>query len=105
MRSVMHHLSIGAVRADALFVSALQRSGEPSPGQVRQAVAAAVRAFGSRGCAERVAQEFGEHPETAVARMRWARAAAGEAFAGSAAQPARARPLGRRSAHPAGRAA
>jgi hypothetical protein len=28
-----------------------------------------------------VAQEFGEHPETAVFRMRWARTVALEAFA------------------------
>jgi hypothetical protein len=76
----MHHLSISAARADALFVSALQRSEELSSGQVRQAVAAAVRAFGSKGCAERVAQEFGDHPDTAVARMRWARMVEAEAF-------------------------
>ncbi len=80
MRPAMHHLSISAARADALFVSALQRSEELSTGQVRQAVAAAVRAFGSWGCAERVAQEFGDHPDTAVARMRWARIVAAETF-------------------------
>jgi len=78
----------GAVWADALFVSALQRSDNPSTGQVRKAIAAAVRAHGRRGCAERVAQEFGDHPETAVARMRWARIAADEVFA-SPAGPAR----------------
>ena len=83
MRPAMHHLSISAARADALFVSALQRSEELSTGQVRQAVASAVRAFGSRGCAERVAQEFGDHPETAVARMRWARTVAAKTFGGS----------------------
>jgi hypothetical protein len=82
MRPAVHHPSISAVRADALFVSVLQRCEQPSAGQVRQAVAAAVRSFGQRGCAERVAQEFGEHPETAVARMRWARELAGEAFCG-----------------------
>ena len=75
-----HHPSISAVRADALFVSALQRSEQPSAGQVRQAVASAVRAFGPPGCAGRVAQEFGDHPETAAARMRWARQLTGEAF-------------------------
>jgi len=53
-------LSISAVRADALFVSALQRSEQTSAGRVRQAVAAAVGTFGQRGCAERVAQEFGD---------------------------------------------
>ena len=66
-------LSTGAARADALFASALQRSDEPSPGQVRRAIAVAVAAYGGSGCAARVAQAFGEHPETAVTRMRWAR--------------------------------
>ncbi|MBV9380441.1 MAG: hypothetical protein JOY82_06970 [Streptosporangiaceae bacterium] len=80
MRSVTHHLSISAVRADALFVSPLQRSETPGPAQVRQAIATAVRTFGSRGCAAQVAQEYGEHPETAVARMRWARAAIAGTF-------------------------
>jgi hypothetical protein len=69
-------LSAEGTPADALFASALQRSDKPSPGQVRQAIAAAVVAYGSSGCAARVAQAFGEHPETAVARMRWARAMA-----------------------------
>ena len=80
MRPAMHHLSMSAIRADALFVSALQRGDHPSAEEVRQAVAAAVDAFGQRGCAGRVAQEFGDHPETAVTRMRWARQAAGQAF-------------------------
>ena len=90
MRSSTHHLSISTARADALFVSALQRSQEPSATQVRQAIAAAIREFGAEGCAALVAQAYGEHPETAVPRMRWARAVvnrevnhdgdAGEAF-------------------------
>ena len=83
MRPEMHHLSISAARADALFVSALQCSEELSTGQVGQAIAAAVRAFGSRGCVERVAQEFGDHPDTAVARMRWARMVEAEEFGSS----------------------
>lgn len=75
MRSATSRLSISAARADALFASALQRSGEPGAAQIHQAIAASVRAFGTRGCAARVAQAYGEHPETAVPRMRWARAA------------------------------
>ena len=43
-------------------------------------------AYGGPGCAARVAQAFGEHPETAVTRMRWARAMVAGAFGG--AQPA-----------------
>ena len=74
MRSATYDSSISTVRAEALFASALQRSDEPSAAQVGQAIAAAVRAFGARGCAARVAQAYGEHPETAITRMRWARA-------------------------------
>ena len=81
MWPVMAYLSIVAFKADAVFVSRLQRRDEPNAGQVRQAAATAIRAFGCSGCAERVAQEFGDHPETAVIRMRWARAVAREAFA------------------------
>ena len=81
-----YHISLSATRADALFASPLQRSGHPSARQVRQAIAAAVVAYGGPGCAARVAQAFGEHPETAVTRMRWARAMVAGAFGG--AQPA-----------------
>jgi hypothetical protein len=77
----MYLSGASTVWADALFVSVLQRSDEPSLTQVRQAIATVVRAYGGRGCAQRVAQEFGDHPETAVARMRWARAVAGEVLA------------------------
>jgi len=101
----MQDLSISAVRADALFVSALQRSEEPSTRQVRQAVAGAIRAFGGRGCAERVAQEFGDHPEVAVARMRWARRVADEAFGSSGHTRARDRRAGQRFLARAGHAA
>jgi hypothetical protein len=73
MRPATYDLSTSTVRADALFASDLQRSDEPSAAQVDQAIAAAVRALGARGCAARVAQEYGEHPETAAVRMRWAR--------------------------------
>lgn len=82
-----YSVSIRTLRADALFVSALQRSDEPSVDQVQQAITAAVRAFGSAGCAERVAQEFGDHSETAVIRMRWARAVTHEAFTETAPDP------------------
>src|SRR5215470_13284507 len=83
MRSGTYHLSISTARADALFASALQRSDEPSAAQVREAIAAAIRAFGARGCAAQVAQAYGEHPETAVTRMRWARATVTGTFGGA----------------------
>lgn len=82
MGPAIHEPDSSAVWADALFVSALQRCEQPSAGQIRQAVAAAVSAFGPSGCAERVAQEFGDHPDGAAGRMRWARALAADVFKG-----------------------
>jgi hypothetical protein len=58
-----------------LFASAVQRSDGLSVSQIRRAIAAALDGYGVAGCAGRVAQEFGDHPETAAARMRWARTA------------------------------
>jgi len=81
MQLLRYRRSTSAVWASALFASTLQRSDAPSAGQVGAAAAAALHAYGRRGCAERVAQEFGDHPEAAVARMRWARGVAGEVFA------------------------
>jgi hypothetical protein len=81
MQLTIYHPGVDGVWADALFASALQRSDNPSAGQVRRAIAAAVRAYGGSGCLQRVAQEFGDHPEAAVDRMRWARAVADELFA------------------------
>jgi hypothetical protein len=61
------------VRAEALFVSDLQPSQGPTASQVAAAVLASLRARGgASGCAAAVAAEYGEHPEIAVARMRWA---------------------------------
>jgi hypothetical protein len=74
---------ISAAHADALFASALQCSDAPSPKQVRQAIAAASGAWGDQGCAARVAQAYGDHPETAVTRMRWARTAVASVFGSS----------------------
>lgn len=80
MQLTIYHSTANAAWAGALFASVVQRSDEPSDDQVRKAIAAALPAYGDRGCAERVAQEFGDHPETAVWGMRWARAAVDEAF-------------------------
>ena len=97
MQLVIYHPAASGVWADALFASVLQCSDNPGAGQVRQAVAAAVRAYGGLGCVQRVAQEFGDHPEAAVNRMRWARAVAAQLFASPSAPaqqspPRQARP-------------
>lgn len=68
------------VRAEALFVSTLQPSGSPSSDQIRSAVAVTLQQLGVRGCAARVAGEFGDHPDTAVTRMSWALATINTAF-------------------------
>jgi len=98
MWSVHYDLSIDTARADALFASVLQISDAPSAVQVIQAIDAATSALGDLGCAARVAQEFGEHPETAVTRMRWAREEVAFAFGGSPSgtsyAPRYARPTG-----------
>ncbi len=69
------------IRTEALFVSDLQRSQQPTAELIRAAVTASVDRLGPNGCAALVAQEFGEHPDCALGRMRWARRAVRTAFA------------------------
>jgi hypothetical protein len=64
---------VAGARCEALFASALQRSDAPTPGTVAEAITRTVLQFGTRGCASRMAQEFGDHPEAAAERMRWVR--------------------------------
>jgi hypothetical protein len=65
--------SASDARREALFASALQPSDAPTEEMITGAIVSATRRFGPRGCAARMAQEFGDHPEAAAARMRWAR--------------------------------
>jgi hypothetical protein len=63
-----------AARAEALFTSTLPTGCQPDRGVVDSVIRSAVRAHGGiRGCAADVAAEYGDHPELAVRRMRWAR--------------------------------
>ena len=66
-------LLAGDESREALFVSALQPSDDPTADMIASAVVSAMHRFGQRGCAARMAQEFGDHPDAAAARMRWAR--------------------------------
>ncbi|MGA5299492.1 hypothetical protein ACPCHT_06155 [Nucisporomicrobium flavum] len=61
------------LRAEALFASHLQASDPMSTEIVDDTVATVLRCDGPGECAARMAYEFGEHPDTAVRRMRWAR--------------------------------
>ena len=74
-------LNVTDARCEALFASGLQRSDTPDADMVAEAISHAVRQFGTRGCAGRMAQEFGDHPEMAADRMRWVRQLAGEVSA------------------------
>jgi hypothetical protein len=68
----LHHTAEN--RAAALFASDLSRYCRPSRADVAAAIGTAMAAQGGvRGCLGEVAAAYGEHPETAVLRMRWAR--------------------------------
>jgi hypothetical protein len=59
--------------ANALFVSSLQPSQHPVQDEINAAIVTSFEAYkGETGCAARMAAEFGEHPEEAASRMRWA---------------------------------
>jgi hypothetical protein len=67
----MTGLNMTDARCAALFASELQRSDAPTGDAIAEAVQRTVRQFGVRGCEGRMAQEFGDHPEAAMDRMRW----------------------------------
>jgi hypothetical protein len=63
-----------AARAEALFASGLSAGSPLSHAVVHAAITHAVHTYGgTRGCAGEMAAAYGEHPETAATRMRWAR--------------------------------
>jgi hypothetical protein len=69
----MSSLTVNDARCAALFVSGLQRSDAPSDDPVAEAASQAIRQLGASGCVALMAQEFGDHPEVAMDRMRWIR--------------------------------
>jgi len=74
----MTRLNVNDARCVALFASELQRSDAPDPEALAEVIRRTVRRFGIAGCASRMAQEFGDHPEAAAHRMRWIRQLSGE---------------------------
>jgi hypothetical protein len=66
-------LSVTNAWCAALFGSALQPSDAPTADMVAEAITCTVQRLGITGCVGRMAQEFGDHPDTAAQRMRWAR--------------------------------
>jgi hypothetical protein len=75
----MTGLNVNDARCEALFASALQRSDAPTAEALAEAISRTVRQLGIDGCASRMAQEFGDHPDTARDRMRWVRQLLGDA--------------------------
>ncbi|WP_433727136.1 hypothetical protein ACQP2Y_11590 [Actinoplanes sp. CA-051413] len=60
-------------RAEALFASFVPTGAPLTPAEAHEAVAQAVRSRGGiRRCAAEMAAVFGDSPDAAVARMRWA---------------------------------
>ena len=60
-------------RAGALFASTLQPSDDATPAQIAVAITTSLLANGGeQGCAAAVAAEYGDHPDVAAERMRWA---------------------------------
>ena len=90
---------------EALFASGLQPSDAPTAQMAAAAINRTLHQLGVRGCAGRMAQEFGDHPDAAARRMRWVRGltevamaptqacrhGAGRCFAGADARTVRAR--------------
>lgn len=77
----MARLNVNDARCEALFASALQRSDAVTAEAVAEVISRTVQQLGVGGCASQMAQEFGDHPEAAFDRMRWARQLVSEFFA------------------------
>ena len=82
-RLVRDPAKAGDAWREALFASWLQPSDAPTADTVAEAISRAVRQFGIQGCAGRMAQEFGDHPEAAAERMCWVRQFAAAAVPGA----------------------
>jgi len=58
---------------EALLACELQPSNAPTADMIAEAITRTMRRFGEGSCADRMAQEFGDHPDAAAERMRWVR--------------------------------
>ncbi|WP_230860111.1 hypothetical protein [Actinoplanes aureus] len=72
---------LNAARAEALFVSSLSAWADPTEADVEAAIREALLAYGGfHACAAEMAAAYGDHPETAAGRMRWARRVVGNLY-------------------------
>jgi hypothetical protein len=80
------------VQCEALFASPLQATDAVTAEMAVAEIRRTIQRLGPDGCACRMAQEFGDHPEEARDRMRWARQVTNDlpaALGGPAVGPAR----------------
>jgi hypothetical protein len=87
-----------ATRAAALFVSSLSVTDQPTNAEVEAAIQHSLRSRGgTRGCAADVAAAYGDYPELAAPRMRWARSVIENVYDRSVPLKARSAGLDRRA--------
>jgi hypothetical protein len=84
-----HRDPVCTAGAYAVFTSDLATGSHPDRREVNAVVRAEIRRHGGAcGCVASVAYAYGEHPEAAAPRMRWARDLAETAFSGGTARRA-----------------
>jgi hypothetical protein len=83
--------NLSLARAQVLAVSPMSAAERLDRGRVDAVIRATVRALGGvGGCVAALAHEFGEYPDTAPLRMRWAKQAVAAVYdTPAAATPAR----------------
>ena len=74
----MTRMTVNEAVCEALFASPLQPSDALTAESVADAIGSTVRRLGPAGCTGRMAEEFGDHPDEAIDRMRWVRELAGD---------------------------
>jgi hypothetical protein len=73
--------TVDPVLCMALFVSDTPCTNDPDCSSVRAAVESTLEQLGPDECYARAAEVFGDRPEVALDRIRWARRVCAEAFA------------------------
>ncbi|GAA4244548.1 hypothetical protein [Dactylosporangium darangshiense] len=73
--------AVDPVLCMALFVSDASQTSDLDNGTIRDVVARTLEQLGPNECYARAAEVFGDHPETALGRITWARELCSRAMA------------------------
>jgi len=86
----MSRQTLSLARAQVLAISSFSAAARLDRVSVDAAIRATVRSHGGvQACVAALAQEFGEYPDTAPLRMRWAKQAVASLYdSGAVARPA-----------------